>query len=190
MGTVILLAVLFAVTGMIWYVVTIYNGLISLKNDIDKAWSNIDVLLKQRHDELTKLIEVCKGYMNFERDTLQKIAQARSMYSQAVTVDQKALADQSTASAVRGLLAVAENYPDLKANSNFTQLQSRITQLESHIADRREFYNDSVNTYNIRIQEVPDTVVAGFMQLQPRTMFKADAADKADVSMSFAATPR
>ena len=190
MGTVILLAVLFAVTGMIWYVVTIYNGLISLKNDIDKAWSNIDVLLKQRHDELTKLIEVCKGYMNFERDTLQKIAQARSMYSQAVTVDQKAQADQSTASAVRGLLAVAENYPDLKANSNFMQLQSRITQLESHIADRREFYNDSVNTYNIRIQEVPDTVVAGFMQLQPRTMFKADAADKADVSMSFAATPR
>ena len=86
--------------------------------------------------------------------------------------------------------AVAENYPDLKANNNFLQLQSRITQLESQIADRREFYNDSVNTYNIRIQQVPDAFVAGFLAMKPRPMFKAEAADKADVPLAFGATAK
>jgi len=95
-------------------------------------------------------------------------------------------ADQSMTSALRGFFAVAENYPDLKANNNFQQLQQRITSLENQIADRREFYNDSVNTFNIRIQQVPDTFVASFMKLTPRTMLKVDEADKSDVQMSFA----
>jgi len=187
MDNIISLALLFAIVGLGVYAVMIFNGLIALKNDIAKAWANIDILLKQRHDELPKLVEVCKGYMNFERDTLQKIAQARSMYQQAVSVDQKAQADQSMTSAVRGLFAVAENYPELKANNNFMQLQKRITELESEIADRREFYNDSVNTFNIRIQQMPDTFIAAFMNLKPSSMFKVDDADKADVQMSFGA---
>ena len=187
MSIVILLAILFAAAGFVWYLVTIYNGLIELKNDIDKAWSNIDIMLKQRHDELSKLLDVVKGYMNFESDTLIKITQARSQYQQASTVDQKAQADQSMTSALRGFFAVAENYPDLKANNNFMQLQKRITELESQIADRREFYNDSVNTFNIRIQQMPDTFVASFMRLTPRPLFKVEETDKADVNMSFAA---
>ena len=187
METLILLALAFGVVGICWYAATIYNGLVGLKNDIEKAWANIDILLKQRHDELPKLIEVCKGYMNYERNTLQKITQARAMYQQAVSIDQKAQADQSMNTAVRGLFAVAENYPDLKANQNFLQLQKRITELENQIADRREFYNDSVNSYNIRIQELPDTLVAAMMQLTPKPMFKVDAAEKADVSVGFAA---
>jgi LemA protein len=186
MSIVILLAILFAAAGIVWYLVTIFNGLVELKNDIDKAWSNIDIMLKQRHDELSKLLDVCKGYMNFESDTLIKITQARSQYQQASTVDQKAQADQSMTSALRGFFAVAENYPDLKANNNFMQLQKRITELESQIADRREFYNDSVNTFNIRIQQMPDTLVASFMKLTPRPLFKVEDADKADVNMSFA----
>jgi LemA protein len=186
MNTVILLAFLFAIAGFFIYLITLYNGLVAIKNDIDKAWANIDVLLKQRHDELTKLLDVTKGYANFERETMTKVIQARSQYSQAVTFDQKAQADQSMTSALRGFFAVAENYPDLKANNNFMQLEQRITQLENQIADRREFYNDSVNTFNIRIQQVPDTFVAAFMQLTPRTMLKIDEADKADVQMSFA----
>jgi LemA protein len=185
MSIVILLALLFAAAGIVWYLVTIFNGLVELKNDIDKAWSNIDIMLKQRHDELSKLLDVCKGYMNFESDTLIKITQARSQYQQASTIDQKAQADQSMTSALRGFFAVAENYPDLKANNNFMQLQKRITELESQIADRREFYNDSVNTFNIRIQQMPDTFVAAFMKLTPRPMFKVEEADKADVNMSF-----
>jgi LemA protein len=187
MNTIVSLAFLFAIFGLIAYVVMIFNGLIALKNDIAKAWANIDILLKQRHDELPKLLEVCKGYLDFERDTLQKITQARSMYQQAVSVDQKAQADQSMTSALRGFFAVAENYPQLKANDNFMRLQGRITDLESQIADRREFYNDSVNTFNIRIQQMPDTFVASFMNLTPRPMFKVEEADKADIPMTFSA---
>jgi LemA protein len=187
MNIVISLGFLFAIVGLAVYVVTIFNGLVALKNDIDKAWANIDIMLKQRHDELSKLLDVCKGYMNYEGETLQKITQARSMYQQAVSVDQKAQADQSMNSALRGFFAVAENYPQLKANENFSRLQGRITDLESQIADRREFYNDSVNTFNIRIQQMPDTFIASFMQLTPRPMFKVEEADKADVPMAFGA---
>lgn len=187
MNTIVSLAFLFVILGLIAYVVMIFNGLIALKNDIAKAWANIDILLKQRHDELSKLLELCKGYMDFERDTLQKITQARSMYQQAVSIDQKAQADRSMSSALRGFFAVAENYPQLKANDNFTRLQVRITELESQIADRREFYNDSVNTFNIRIQQMPDTFVASFMNLTPQLMFKVEEADKADVPMAFGA---
>src|SRR5277367_4088809 len=187
MNAIVLLAFLFATLGLGAYVVMMFNGLIALKNDIAKAWANIDILLKQRHDELSKLLDVCKGYMEFERDTLLKITQARSMYQQAVSVDQKAQADQSMTSALRGFFAVAENYPQLKANDNFMRLQTRITDLESQIADRREFYNDSVNTFNTRIQQMPDTFVASFMSLSPRPMFKVDEADKVDVPMAFGA---
>jgi LemA protein len=186
MNAIILVGFLFVIAGFFVYLITIYNGLVAIKNDVDKAWANIDVLLKQRHDELTKLLDVTKGYAEFERDTLTKITQARSQYQQAVTVDQKVQADQSMTSALRGFFAVAENYPDLKANSNFQMLEQRISSLESQIADRREFYNDSVNTLNIRIQQVPDTFVASFMQLTPRAMLKIDEADKTDVQMSFA----
>src|SRR5450432_1050182 len=186
MNTIIMLGFLFAIVGFFVYLVTIFNGLVAIKNDIDKSWANIDVLLKQRHDELSKLLDVTKGYMEFERDTLTKVTQARSQFTQAVTFDQKVQADQSMTSALRGFFAVAENYPDLKANSNFQQLEQRISELESQIADRREFYNDSVNTFNIRIQQMPDTFVAAFMKLTPRPMFKVEEADKADVNMSFA----
>src|ERR1700674_3961069 len=187
MNTIVSLAFLFAIFGLIAYVVTMFNGLIALKNDIAKAWSNIDILLKQRHGELSKLLDVCKGYVAYERDALLKITQARSMYQQAVSVDQKAQRDHSMTSALRGFFAVAENYPQLKANENFMRLQGRITELESQIADRREFYNDSVNTFNIRIQQMPDTFVASFMRLTPRPMFKVEEADKADIPMTFGA---
>jgi LemA protein len=175
------------ILGLGAYVVMMFNGLIALKNDAAKAWANIDILLKQRHDELPKLVEVCKGYMNFEGGTLQKISEARSQYQQAVSVDQKAQADQSTNAAVRSLFAVAENYPQLKANDNFMQLQRRITELEGEIADRREYYNDCVNTLNTRMQQMPDTLIASFMSLKAQPMFKVEEADRTDVSMSFSA---
>src|SRR5207248_9236279 len=107
MSLIVLLAFLFAIAGFVIYLVTIYSGMVTINNDIDKAWANIDVLLKQRHDELTKLLDVTKGYMEFERDTLAKITQARSQYQQANTVEQKVEADQSMTSALRGFFAVA-----------------------------------------------------------------------------------
>jgi len=158
-----LLVLLFVIAGAIGYLLMLYNGLIAVKNNVDKAWANIDVLLKQRHDELPNLMEVCKGYMKYEGDTFERVTKARSLYSQAQTVDQKVEASATMTSAVGRLLATAENYPELKANNNFMQLQTRISELESQIADRREFYNDSVNVFNIRIQEMPDALLAGSM---------------------------
>jgi len=185
MSLIPLLLLLFVVGGAIAYIVTLYNGLIAVKNNVDKAWANIDVLLKQRHDELPNLLEVCKGYMKYEGDTLQRVTLARNAYAQASTVDQKVQASADMTTALGRLIATAENYPDLKANANFMQLQGRITELESEIADRREFYNDSVNTFNIRIQEMPDAILAGSMNLSPRQMFQVAEADKAPVKMTF-----
>jgi LemA protein len=174
------------IAGVIGYLLMLYNGLIAVKNNVDKAWANIDVLLKQRHDELPNLMEVCKGYMKYEGDTFERVTKARSLYSQAQTVDQKVEASATMTSAVGRLLATAENYPELKANNNFMQLQNRISELESQIADRREFYNDSVNVFNIRIQEMPDALLAGSMNLHPRQMFQVAEEDKAPVKISFA----
>ena len=185
MGLIALLLVLFAIGGALAYLVTVYNGLASVRNNVDKAWANIDVLLKQRHDELPNLSEVCKGYMKYEGETLQRVTAARVAYTQAATPDQKVQAGAAMSAALGKLIAVAENYPDLKANANFAHRPSRVTELESEIADRREFYNDSVNTYNVRIQQAPDMIVAGWMHLQPRQMFKVDEADKANVPMVF-----
>ncbi len=180
------LLLLFVIGGAVAYLVTLYNGLIAVKNNVDKAWANIDVLLKQRHDELPALLDVCKGYMKYEGDTFQKITQARTAYAQASTVDQKVEASANLSGALGRLIATAENYPELKANNNFMQLQGRITELESEIADRREFYNDSVNTFNTRIQEMPDAILAGQMNLHTREMYQVAEADKAPVPMSFA----
>src|SRR5581483_12291676 len=127
----------------------------------------------------------CKGYMKYEGDTFERITKARSQYSQAQTVDQKVEASTAVSGALGRLLATAENYPDLKANNDFMHLQNRISELESQIADRREFYNDSVNVYNIRIQEMPDALLAGPMNLHPRTMFQVAEEDKAPVKISF-----
>ena len=174
--------------GLLTYIVIIYNGLVRLRNDIDKAWANIDVLLKQRHDELPNLVATCKGYMQYEQQTLERITQARTAYMRAATVGEKAQADLLTTGALRGLFAVAENYPDLKANNNFLQLQKRISELEDMIADRREFFNDDVNTYNVRIQQLPDVIIASMMKLQRREMFKVSDDDRRQVEIDLAKT--
>ena len=172
-------ALLFVLTGGVAYLAMLYNGLIGLQADIDKAWANIDVLLKQRYDEISKLVEVCKGYMQYERSALESITQARSTYAKAATVNQKADASGPLASSARQLFATAENYPQLKANDTFLQLQKRITELEEQIADRREFYNDAVNTFNIRMREMPDAFVAKRVRVQPRQMFKVKETERA-----------
>jgi LemA protein len=179
MGVILSSVFLFVVAGGLIYLSTLYNGLIALRSDIDKAWANIDVLLKQRYDEIAKVVEVCKGYMQYERSTLEAIAQARSTYAKAVTVNQKADASGPLASSARQLFATAEKSPELKANDTFLQLQKRITELEEQIADRREFYNDSVNTFNIRMREMPDAFVARLMRLKSRQMFKVKETERA-----------
>src|SRR5262249_46449742 len=157
---------------------------VSLKNNVKEAWSNIDVLLKQRHDELPKLVETCKQYMNYERDTLEKVMLARAGVQQAQqSGDIGALgpAESELRSTIGKLYAVAEAYPQLKANESFQQLQTRITGLENAIADRREFYNDSVNLYNTRMQQFPDLLIANNFGFKRGNLLEFSDEEKKDV---------
>src|ERR1700684_1705083 len=178
-------AFLLFVVGVAVYTVILYNELVRLRNDNDRAWANIDVLLKQRHDEIPNLVETVKGYMQHEQQTLLAVPRGRAASVSAGSIGQKAVADLQMASALRGLFAVAENYPQLKANDNFLKLQNRISELEERTADRREFFNDDVNTYNTRIGQIPDVFVASFMNLKPRPMFKVSDEDRKLVEVSF-----
>lgn len=182
---VILVIIVVVVIVVVMYLVGVYNNLVTLKNDIDRSFSNIDVILKQRHDELPKLIETCKGYMQYEQKTLQAVVEARNAYGRATTPGEKAQADNMVTGALKTLFAVAESYPDLKANTNFMQLQGRITELETKIAGQRTTYNTDVNDYNIRIAQIPANFVAGFMGLQPHALFQVTEADREDVQVKF-----
>jgi LemA protein len=172
------LTVMLVVVGLAIYAIIIYNELVRLQNDNARAWANIDVLLKQRHDEIPNLVETVKGYMQHEQQTLLVVTEARAASLSAGSIGQKAQADLLITGALRGLFAVAENYPDLKANQNFLKLQNRISELEERIADRREFFNDDVNTYNTRIKQIPDLFLANIMKLKPRGMFKVSEQER------------
>lgn len=168
------------------YFIAIYNNLVSLKHNIGKAWANIDVLLKQRHDELPKLVETCKQYMDYEQETLEKVMQARSAVQQAQqNNDVPALgqAEGALRLGLGGLFAVAEAYPDLKADETFQHLQARITGLENAIADRREFYNESVNNNNVKIEQFPDLIIARFFQFKAHDLLTFADHELTDVSI-------
>jgi LemA protein len=184
-GLAVLAVLAIIVIAVIMYFVGLYNSLVTFKNNIDRSFSNIDVLLKQRHDELPKLIETCKGYMQYEQKTLQAVTEARTAFMRATTPSEKAQADNMVSGALKTLFAVAEKYPDLKANTNFMQLQGRITELETQIAAQRSAYNEDVNAFNIRIAQIPANLVAGFMGLQPHALFQVAEADREDVKVSF-----
>ena len=174
---------IFGVLAILGYFLVIYNGLISLKENNKKSWANIDVILKQRYDELPKLIAVCESYAEFEKSVLDRLMAAREGYMRAGSVNQKAMASGEISSALTGLFALAENYPDLKTNNNFLQLQNRISHLEESLADRREFYNDSVNNYNIRIQQIPDLFVAKFLNFNCEELFNVPEIERQDVKI-------
>ncbi len=168
------------------YVVGIYNRLVALKHAVDKAWSNIDVLLKQRHDELPKLVEVCQQYKQFEQQTLQQVIAARSQVQTArQEQDIGALGRAETAlrNGLGQIFAVAEAYPELRSNDNFMQLQSRISQLENAIADRREFYNEAVNLNNVGIEQFPNNLVASRFAFAAKPLLQFSEAEKKDVDL-------
>lgn len=176
-------AVVLLVTGAAIYAVIVYNGLVRLQNEIKRAWANIDVLLKQRHDEIPNLVACVKGYMDHERQTLEAVTEARAVSINAASIPQKAQADVLLTSALRSFFVVAERYPQLKANQNFLALQDRISELEERIADRREFFNDDVNTYNTRIAQLPEVFLAWLMKLQPRQMFRVNEQERQQVEV-------
>ncbi len=168
------------------YFIVVYNGFIFLRENVRKNWSNIDVLLVQRHDELPKLVEACKGYMRHERETLQGVMRARNAIEAArERSDLGALGDAEThlRSDLGRLFAVAESYPELKANESFAKLQKRISELEESIADRRELYNDSVNTNNIRIDQFPQLIVARMFAFRQAQLLEFSEEQTADVDV-------
>ena len=171
---------------VVLYVIIAYNRLVSIKHNVDLAWSNIDILLKQRHDELPKLVAACQRYMEHERDTLERVTQARGQVSEAReagNVGALGAAEGMLRMGLGQLFAVVENYPELKADQSFTHLQGRITGLENQIADRREFYNDAVNINNVAIEVFPDIMVAGIFRFGPRELLEFSEAEKADVDV-------
>lgn len=178
----------FALLGglVVWFIM-LYNQLVMLKNNSDKAWSNIDVLLKQRNEELPKLIAVCKEHMQYEQKTLQKVIAARSRVQTAMNAgDMNAIgvAEDQLRLGLGQLFAVAEDYPELKASAAFLQLQTRITTLEDSIADRREFYNDSANLNNTRIEQFPDIVLAKAFSFRRYRLMTFAPLEKQDVDIA------
>lgn len=182
-GTLITLAIIAVV---IFYIISIYNNLVRLKYNVSQAWSNIDVLLKQRHDELPKLVATCKEYMRYEQETLTRVVEARSRVASAQQEEdilRLGLAETALRSGLGDLFALAEDYPELKANESFQHLQSRITGLENSIADRREFYNASVNIFNTHIEQFPDLLVARPLNFTEREFLVFSSAETADVNV-------
>jgi LemA protein len=182
-ATIIFLAI---IVLLVFYLINIYNHLVRIKHNVSKAWSNIDVLLKQRHDEIPKLVETCRQYMKFEQETLEKVMLARGQVSDArenQDVPGLGMAEGALRMGLGQLFALVEDYPDLKANENFQHLQSRISTLENTIADRREFYNESVNINNIGIEQFPDVIVSRMFGFGARDLLEFDGIDVADVNM-------
>lgn len=173
-----------------FYVVVLFNGLVYLRNQMDKGWANIDVLLKQRHDLIPNLVAIVKGYAAHERQTFEAVTTARSTAATLLprgrgSAPVLAQAEQVLGGTLRSLLAVAEAYPDLKANNSFLELQRALVGIENEIAERREFFNDAVNLYNNAIQRFPDLFLAQALGYQPAVYFSADGADRAPVAVAF-----
>jgi LemA protein len=185
-----LILILAALVVAVLYATLIYNNLVRLKHAVARAWSNIDVALKQRHDELPKLVEVCKRYMQHEQETLTRVVQARgAVFAAQSSGSPRALgrAETELRAGLERLLVLAEQYPELKADRAFQQLSQRISRLEDNIADRRELYNDSVNLNNVRLEQLPDLFIARLFKFQPAELLEfQDARRDPDLAKLFA----
>ncbi len=184
-GWIVLGVLLLLLLGLVLYSIVLYNGFVQMKNDVDKSWSNIDLLLKQRYDELPKLIKVCEGYMQHEQRTLEAVIKARGQLTAAQSEGEKLAAENALSQTLRSLFMVVERYPELKADTLFRRLSDRISELEDQIADRRELFNEYVNLYNIRLDQFPDVLIARAFNFTPRTLWKIDPAHRQDVAVSF-----
>ena len=175
------IAAIFAVVLVVgvagFIVLSSYNAVVALRQRIDKAWSNIGVVLRQRHDQLPNLVAAVRGLMTYERDVLTRVTEARAAYAPDAPIPDQAETSEATTAAVRTLFAVVERYPDIKSAANVADLQDEIERLESMIADRRELYNDQVYRYNTRISQVPGAILAPIFGWKPREFFAADPTD-------------
>ncbi len=170
---------------LLLYVIVAYNGLVRLRNRVENAWAQIDVQLRRRYDLIPNLVETVKGYATHERETLERVTEARSRAIDATGVGEQAQAENMITSALKSLFAVAEAYPDLKANQNFLELQEELSGTEGRIAYARQFYNDSVLRLNTKIETFPSNVIANAFNFEPREYFEADDTSRGPVSVQF-----
>lgn len=164
----------------------LYNDLVKLRQNVKNAWSQIDVQLQRRYDLIPNLVETVKGYMEHENATLTKVTDLRNAWANASTLAEKARIDDQLSSAIKTIFAVSENYPDLKANQNFIQLQQELTNTEDKLSFSRQFYNDSVTKYNTKIELVPSNLIASMFHFKPEELFKIDSEEaKKNVKVDF-----
>lgn len=173
----IILLILLGVV-IISFLINLYNKLVMLKFNVDKAYGNIDVVLKQRADEIPNLVTVAKHFMNYEENLLTRLTELRTFYNNSTDANKKTEIANETSKALSSFFAVSENYPELKSNNNFLELQKRISDLENKIADRREFFNDSVNLYNIGIHEFPNVILAKMLGYKDKTLLEITNEEK------------
>ncbi len=167
------------------WLVAVYNGLIRLKNRVDEAWSDIDVQLKRRYDLIPNLVNTVKGYAAHESQVFEKVTEARAKALSAGTVGEKQQAENMLTGALKSVFAVAENYPELKANQNFLELQRELSDTENKIQAARRFYNGNVRDFNTKIQVFPNNLIAGSLNFKSREFFEAESGEKENVKVQF-----
>ena len=160
---------------LVLFAVSIYNGLVTARQKVKNGWSQIDLQLQRRFDLIPNLVESVKGYMNHEEATLTRIAELRTSWANASTVHEKAELNEELSNALKTIMAVSENYPDLKANQNFMQLQDELKNTEDKISFARQFYNDTVTMYNTKLEVVPSNIIASMFHFTPEELFKTDS---------------
>ena len=169
--------VLAIIVVAIFSIIAMYNGLVQSKIKVDNAWSQIDVQLQRRFDLIPNLVETVKGYMAHESDVLEKVTSLRSSWTNAKTVEDKASIDSSLSSTLKTIMALSENYPDLKANTNFMNLQDELSKTEDKLSYSRQFYNDTVTKYNTQLEVFPSNIAAGLFGFKPEALFEVDNAE-------------
>ncbi len=180
-----IIIVLVIVVILLFFVIGLYNNLVTLKMRVKNAWAQIDTQLKRRFDLIPNLVETVKGYAAHEQGTLEKVIDARNTYATATSVEDKANANNQLTETLKNLFALAEAYPDLKANENFMALQTELSGTEDKIAYSRQFYNDTVQMYNTAIMKFPANLIAGMLGFKEEAFFKIDDAQKEPVKVQF-----
>jgi LemA protein len=177
-GTIILVVVLLILAiGLIWFVAA-YNGFIRLRNSVEEAFATMDVYMKKRYDLIPNLVETVKGYASHEKETLENVTKARNMAAGAETLEQRAAGENMLTGTLKSLFAVAENYPNLKANENFMDLQQQLQKVEEDIANSRKYYNAVVRDFNTQIQIFPNNLIAGMFRFEKKPMFEVESEEE------------
>ena len=184
-GMLILLIVLAIIVIIVMYVISVHNNLVALRNRVKDQWAQIDVQLKRRFDLIPNLVETVKGYTKHESETLENVIKARNTYLSATTPEDQIKANNELSNVVTKLFALSESYPDLKANTNFMQLQDELKDVENKIASARQFYNDTVLQYNNKIEMFPSNIIAGMFNFKRETFFEAAAAERENAQVKF-----